>query len=78
MTTDESSSSDEEAEAQFEGTMAKEVKLTVNGEATTREKAKETVRALRGAAVSTHVEFGELKKDVAVKEPAEGGVVEVR
>ena len=67
-------SSDEEVEERFEGTMGKEVKLTVNGEETTREQAKETVRGLRGAAVSTHVEFGELKKDVLVK----GGAVEVR
>ena len=71
-------SSDEEAEVRFEGTMAQDVKLTVNGEETTWEKAKETVRALRGAAVSTRVEFGELKKDVAVKGSPEGGAVEVR
>ena len=70
-------SSDEEVEERFEGTMGKDVKLTVNGEETTREKLKETVRALRGAAVSTHVEFGELRKDVAVP-PGEGGAVEVR
>ena len=70
-------SSDEEADAQFEGTMGKDVKLIVNGEETAREKLKETVRVLRGAAVSTHVEFGELKKDVAVS-PGEGGAVEVR
>ena len=70
-------SSDEEVEERFEGTMGKDVKLTVNGEETTREKLKETVRALRGAAVSTHVEFGELRKDVAVP-PGESGAVEVR